>query len=129
MEQTNKGLTKPGVVVIQTFIIALATVGEIHWREGVGVVSGIAICFATFATIRFARLGTAYVAAATAPLAFAVTCIASLIIQDGIHPSRLGIDIVSSFASAAPYLILSAIYGWFNYFRNRKVDQKSKLIR
>lgn len=113
------GFTKPGVVVIQTLIIGLSTSLEIFIRGSAAVVSGIAICLATLVTIRFARAGRAYVSAATAPLAFAVVSIASLIIQDGVHPSRLGVDVVSSFASVAPYLLFSAAFAWINFFRSR----------
>jgi hypothetical protein len=105
---------------MQTLFIWFFTSLEIFFRSGVGVISGLAICIATLGTIRFARAGTAYVSAATAPLAFAVVCITALVIQDGLHPSRLGVDVVSSFASAAPYLIFSALFAWINFFRNRK---------
>jgi hypothetical protein len=116
----NKGLTKPGVVVIQTFFIGLVTAFELFVRKGTGAFTGIAICLATLATIRFARLGTEYVSAATAPLAFASVALISLFAIDGLHPSRLGLDIVSSLASAAPYLLFSATVGWINFLRSRR---------
>lgn len=113
----NKGLTKPGVVVVQTLFIALFTTFELFLREGIGVLTGLAICVATLGTIRFARAGTEYVAAATAPLAFAAATLFSLVAIDGLNPSRLGLDIVSSLASAAPYLLFSATCGWINFLR------------
>ena len=116
----NKGLTKPGVVVIQTFFIGLVTAFELFVRKGTGAFTGIAICVATLATIRFARVGTAYVIAATAPLAFAAVALISLVAIDGLHPSRLGLDIVSTLASAAPYLLFSASVGWINFLRSRR---------
>lgn len=114
------GLTKPGVVVIQSLFIGLFVVLELVLRHGVGAFTGIAICVAVFLTIRFARKGTAYVAAATAPLAFALVAIVTIILQDGPHPSRVGVDFIAALASVAPYLLISAAYGWLNYFTSRR---------
>lgn len=116
---SNKGLTKPGVVVMQTLVITLVTAYELFVRDGIGIFTGLAICVATLGTIRFARAGTEYVSAATAPLAFAAVTLTSLVAIDGLNPSRLGLDIVSSLASAAPYLLFSATCGWINFFRRR----------
>lgn len=117
---SQHGLTKPGVVVIQSLFIGLFAVLELVLRRGVGVFTGIAICVAVFATIRFARQGTAYVAAATAPLAFALVAMVTIILQDGPHPSRVGVDFIAALASVAPYLLISAAYGWVNYFKSRR---------
>lgn len=117
---SHQGLTKPGVVVIQSLLIGLFTVLELLLRHGVGVLTGIAICVAVFTTIRFARQGTAYVAAATAPLAFAFVAMVIIILQNGPHPSRVGVDFVAALASVAPYLLISAAYGWINYFKSRR---------
>ena len=116
---STTGLTKPGVVVIQTLLIGLSVVVELVFRHGVGVITGIAICVAVFGTIRFARQGTAYVAAATSPLAFALVTFITILLQDGLHPSRVGVDFIASLASVAPYLLISASYGWINFFRSR----------
>ena len=117
---STKGLTKPGVVVIQTLLIGLSVIVELIFRHGVGVFTGIAICVAVLGTIRLARQGTAYVAAATAPLAFAVVTFLTILLQDGLHPSRVGVDFIASLASVAPYLLISALYGWVNYFKSRR---------
>jgi hypothetical protein len=41
----------------------------------------------------------------------------------GFRPSRVGIDFVAALASEAPFLIGSALYGWFVYF-NQKAKKK-----
>ena len=115
-----QGLTKPGVAIIQTLFIGLFVVVELVFRHGVGVFTGIAICLAVLGTIRFARTGTAYVAAATPPLAFALVALTTILLQDGLHPSRIGVDFIASLASVAPYLLISVAYGWFNFFRSRR---------
>lgn len=114
------GLTKEGVAILQSLFITFVVVCEVLVRHGVGVFSGIAICLATLGSVRFGRKGTEYVAAATAPLAFALASIAVLLKTDGLHPSKLGVDIVAALASAAPYLLLSASYGWLNFLKSRR---------
>lgn len=119
LQRSKRGLTKEGVVILQSFFIGLVCLTEIFLRHGIGVFSGIMICVAVFGTIRFGRSGTEYVSAATAPLAFAVVTLVATAIADGFHISKVGVDFVSSLASAAPYLLAAAIYGWFSYFRAR----------
>ena len=117
---SKKGLTKPGVIVLQTFFIGLFATVEIIFRHGVGVYTGVMIVLAVLGTTRFGRSGTEYVSAATAPLAFAVVTFLVTAVSDGFHVSRVGVDFVSSLASVAPYLIVAAAYGWFNYFRAKR---------
>ena len=117
---SNKGLTKPGVVVLQSFFIGLVSTIEIVFRHGVGVYTGVMICLAVLGTTRFGRSGTEYVSAATAPLAFATVTFLVTAVTDSFHVSRLGVDFVSSLASVAPYLIVAALYGWFSYFRAKR---------
>ena len=114
------GLTKAGVIVLQSFFIGLVAFAEIAIRHGIGVYTGIMICFAVIGTIRFGRSGTEYVSAATAPLAFAVVTFVTTAFVDGFHVSKVGVDFIASLASAAPYLLIAAAYGWFSYFRSRR---------
>ena len=119
-ETSKKGLTKPGVIVLQTFFIGLVSTFEIVVRHGVGVYTGVMICLVVLGTIRFGRSGTEYVSASTAPLAFAAVTFAVTALVDGFHVSKVGVDFVSSLASAAPYLIAAVAYGWFSYFRAKR---------
>jgi hypothetical protein len=120
LQVSSKGLTKAGVVVLQTFFIGIVAVIEVIFRHGIGVYTGVMICIAVFGTIRFGRAGTDYVSAATAPLAFAVVTFIATALMDGMHVSKVGVDFVSSLASAAPYLLVAAAYGWFSYFRSKR---------
>ena len=117
---SKKGLTKQGVGVLQTLLIGLITFAELEFRHGVGIVTALALCVCAIAGVRFGRKGSEYVCAATPPLAIAGVLFGSLILNDGLHPSRIGVDFVASLASVAPYLTASAAYSWFNYFRSRK---------
>jgi hypothetical protein len=120
LQVVKTGLTKPGVVVLQTFFIGIFSVGEVELRHGIGVYTGLMICLAVLGTVRFGRPGTEYVSAATAPLAFATVTLLATAIADGLHVTKVGVDFVASLASAAPYLLVAASYGWFSYFRFKR---------
>ena len=123
---TGPGLKKQGVVVLQTFFIALFTLLELWIRSGVGIVTGVVLCIAVFGGVRLGRSGTRYVSVVTPPLAFAGTILVSVIAADGIKISRVGIDFIAALASVAPYLIISALYGWFMYFNEKAKSRPSR---
>jgi hypothetical protein len=117
------GLKKEGVVVLQTLFIGFFVFIEMVFRNGVGVITGVAICAAMYGSMRFGRPGTTYVCVVTPPLAFAATALLMTMVQVGFRPSRVGIDFIAALASEAPFLIVSALYGWFIYF-NQKAKKK-----
>ena len=123
---TGPGLKKQGVVVLQTLFIALFTLLELWIRSGVGIVTGVVLCIAVFGGVRLGRSGTRYVSVVTPPLAFAGTILVSVIAADGIKISRVGIDFIAALASVAPYLIISALYGWFMYFNEKAKSRPSR---
>ena len=123
---TGPGLKKQGVVVLQTLFIALFTLLELWIRSGVGIVTGVILCIAVFGGVRLGRSGTRYVSVVTPPLAFAGTILVSVIAADGIKISRVGIDFIAALASVAPYLIISALYGWFMYFNEKAKTRPSR---
>jgi hypothetical protein len=49
-----------------------------------------------------------------------------LILSVGFKPSRLGIDFIASLASIAPYLMVSALYGWFVFLNEKAKARKPK---
>jgi hypothetical protein len=120
------GLKKEGVVVLQTLFIALFAGLELLIRSGAGIVSGLIICAVLYGGIRFGRKGTTYVSVVTPPLAYAATVLLYLVLSVGFKPSRLGIDFVASLASIAPYLLVSALYGWFVFLNEKAKARKPK---
>jgi len=120
------GLKKEGVVVLQSFFIAFFAGLELLIRSGAGIVSGLIICVVLYGGIRFGRAGTTYVSVVTPPLAFAATVLLYLILTVGFKPSRLGLDFIASLASIAPYLLISAIYGWFVFLNEKARARKPK---
>jgi len=123
---SGPGLKKEGVVFFQSFFIALFAGLELLIRSGAGIVSGLIICIVLFGGIRLGRPGTTYVSVVTPPLAFAATVIAYLLLTVGIKPSRLGLDFIASLASIAPYLMVSALYGWFVFLNEKAKARKPK---
>ena len=123
---TGPGLKKEGVVVLQSFFIAFFAGIELLIRSGAGIVSGVILCLVLFGGIRFGRKGTTYVAVVTPPLAFAATVLLYLLLTDGINPSRLGLDFIASLAGIAPYLLASALYGWFVFLNEKAKARKPK---
>lgn len=123
---SGPGLKKEGVVVLQSLFIALFAGIELLFRSGAGIISGFIICLVSFGAIRFGRKGTTYVAVVTPPLAFAATVLLYLILTVGFKPTRVGIDFIASLASIAPYLLVSALYGWFVFFNEKAKARKPK---
>ncbi len=120
------GLKKEGVVVLQSLFIAFFAGFELLIRSGAGIVSGLIICVVLYGGLRFGRQGTTYVSVVTPPLAYAATVLIYLILSVGFKPSRLGIDFVASLASIAPYLLVSALYGWFVFLNEKAKARKPK---
>jgi hypothetical protein len=123
---SGPGLKKEGVVVLQTLFIALFSLLELWLRSGVGIVTGLVLCLSVYAGIRFGRKGTRYVSVVTPPLAFAFTLFIYAIASHGISISRVGIDFVAGLASVAPFLMISALYGWFMFFNEKAKARPSR---
>lgn len=125
---SGPGLKKEGVVVLQSFFIFIFCSLEMWIRGGAGIFSGLIILFLTFAGNRFGRKGTAYVSVVTPPLAFAASSLFYVFLHDGLKVSRAGIDFIAMLASIAPYLLLSAIYGWLVFFNEKAKARPSKKV-
>jgi hypothetical protein len=123
------GLKKQGVVVLQSFFIFILVALEIWIRGGAGILSGLTLILVTFGGIAYGRPGTRYVSAVTPPLAYAATVLLMTILDDGLRPSRVGIDFIASLASVAPYLFISALYGWFMFFNEKAKSRPSKRLQ
>ena len=123
---SGPGLKKEGVVVLQSLFIAFFTGVELLFRSGAGIISGFILCVVLFGGIRFGRKGTTYVAVVTPPLAFAATVLLFQILSIGLRPSRLGLEFIASLASIAPYLLVSALYGWFIFLNEKAKARKPK---
>jgi len=123
------GLKKEGVVVLQSFFILVFAGLEILVRGGAGILSGLVIALVTYGGVAYGRPGTRYVTAVTPPLAYAATALLMAVLSDGLRPSRVGIDFIASLASVAPFLLASALYGWFMFLNEKAKTRPSKRLQ
>lgn len=120
------GLKKQGVVFLQSLIIFIFAAAEIWIRSGAGIISGLVIALVTYGGVNYGRSGTRYVAAVTPPLAYGATVLLMTILNDGLSPSKVGIDFIGSLASVAPYLLVSSLYAWFMFLNEKAKNRPSK---
>jgi len=123
---SGPGLKKQGVVGLQIFFIFLFTFAELSLRGGTGVLTGLVIAVVTFGGIRFGRPGTRYVSVVTPPLVLAALVTLYFLATEGFSISRLGIDILAALASVGPWLLASALYGWFMFLNEKAKKRKPK---
>ena len=114
------GLKTPGIVVIQFLFIFIVESID-YLIEKVGALTGIALILFTIAGLILGRTGTALTNAINPPIAFffSTLFVMSLFGGAGLHPTRIGLDLVTAMSSIAPYLIVSTIIGWAGYFLKR----------
>ncbi|CAB4587614.1 unannotated protein [freshwater metagenome] len=120
------GLKKQGIVLLQSFFITIFTLAELGIRNGAGFLSGFVIIAVTYGAIAYGRKGTRYVSAVTPPLAYAATVLIYAIATNGLKISRVGIDFIASLASVAPYMVVAAVYGWFQFLNDKAKNRPSK---
>lgn len=111
------GLKAPGVVLLQFLLILLIETIEYKFTK-VGLFTGIAIVLAYLGGIKLGRKGTTFASIVNPPLAFFIASIFIIctIGGVGIHIARLGLDLMSTLAGVAPFLVTSAIVGWLYFF-------------
>ena len=112
-------LKKEGVATLQTFFIFFLSTIEYLIRNSYGIVTGLVIFAVVILGNRFGRPGVAYVAAVTPPIAFAATSLFWAVLANNIHIAKLLVDFIGALASAAPWLILGAAFGWYTFLNQR----------
>ncbi|MFM6841561.1 MAG: hypothetical protein ACKOVI_03985 [Candidatus Planktophila sp.] len=120
------GLKKEGIVVLQILFIAFFTFAEMFIRGGAGFLSGLVLIVVTYGGVAYGRTGTRYVTAVTPPLAYAATALFYTIMTDGLRISRVGVDFMASLASVAPFLLIAAAYGWYQFLNEKAKSRPSK---
>ena len=120
------GLKKEGIVVLQIILIAFFTLAEMFIRGGAGFLSGFVLIVVTYGGVAYGRSGTRYVTAVTPPIAYAATALFFTLMTDGVRISRVGVDFMAALASVAPFLIIAAGYGWYQYLNEKAKNRPSK---
>ncbi|MEY4735251.1 MAG: hypothetical protein RL428_586 [Actinomycetota bacterium] len=120
------GLKKQGIIFLQVLFIAFFTLAELFVRGGAGFLSGFVLIVVTYGGIAYGRTGTRYVTAVTPPLAYAATTLFYTLMTDGLRISRVGVDFIASLASVAPYMLIAAAYGWYQFLNEKAKNRPSK---
>lgn len=123
---TGPGLKKEGIVFLQTVAIVFFTLAELFIRTGAGIISGLVILLVTYGGVAYGRTGTRYVTAVTPPLAYAATVLFYTLMTDGLRISKVGVNFVASLASVAPFLLIAALYGWYQFLNEKAKNRPSK---
>ena len=110
------GLKPAGIVILQFLAIFIFESIE-YGISKVGLFTGLVLIASTIAGLILGRPGTALTNAINPPLAFffSTIFIMSIFGGAGLHPNRIGLELVTSMASVAPFLITSAVIGWIGY--------------
>jgi hypothetical protein len=120
------GLKKQGIIFLQIIFIAFFTLAELFIRGGAGFLSGFVLIVVTYGGVAYGRTGTRYVTAVTPPLAYAATTLFYTLMTDGLQISRVGVDFIASLASVAPYMLVAALYGWYQFLNEKAKNRPSK---
>ena len=124
------GLTAPGIVILQTIFILLIETFEYAIGK-IGTITGLALLISIGGGIYLGRKGTEYVNAVNPPLAFLFATILILCTLGGVgvHIARLGLDLITTLAAVAPYLLIGAVISWGNYFIKLRSLRSRELLR
>jgi len=120
------GLKTPGIVILQFLLIFLVEALEYEVTK-VGRITGVALILASITGLFLGRAGTSLANAVNPPIALLVATlfIMSLLGGAGLHVTKIGLDLVTSLAGVAPYLIIATLIGWGGHFTRNRVNTKS----
>ena len=118
---TGPGLKPAGIIILQ-FLFIFAVEGLEFKITKVGRITGIALILSTSAGLYLGRVGTSLVNAVNPPIALLIATlfIISLIGGVGLHVTKIGLDLVTSLAGVAPYLIFATLIGWAGHFAKNR---------
>ena len=110
------GLKPAGIIVLQFALIFLVESFE-YWLSKIGMFTGITLVICSITGLILGRSGTSFTNAINPPLAFfvATILIMGLFGGAGLHPNRIGLELITAMASVAPYLIASSLIGWISF--------------
>ena len=111
------GLKVPGVVILQFLLIFIFEVLEYTFTK-VGFFTGIAILVSFLGGLYLGRPGTSFTNAVNPPIAFLISTlfILATIGGTGFSPGKVGLELVTTLSSVAPWLISGAVIAWAAHF-------------
>ena len=106
------GLKVPGVVVLQFLLIFIFEAFEYTFTK-VGFFTGLAIL-----GLYLGRPGTSFTNAVNPPIAFLISTlfIMATIGGTGFSPGKVGLELITTLSSVAPWLITGAVIAWAAHF-------------
>ena len=111
------GLKVPGVIVLQFLLIFIFEALEYTFTK-VGFFTGLAIFTCFLGGLYLGRPGTSFTNAVNPPIAFLLSTllIMATIGGTGFSPSKIGLDLITTLSSVAPWLITGAVIAWAAHF-------------
>jgi hypothetical protein len=120
------GLKVPGVVVLQFLLIFIFEILEYSFTK-VGFFTGLAILISFLSGLYLGRPGTSFTNAVNPPIALLISTLIIMATVGGIgfSPSKVGLELITSLSSVAPWLIVGAVIAWAAHFAlQRKYSRK-----
>ena len=120
------GLKVPGVVVLQFLLIFIFEILEYSFTK-VGFFTGLAILTSFLGGLYLGRPGTSFTNAVNPPIALLISTLIIMATVGGIgfSPSKVGLELITSLSSVAPWLIVGAVIAWAAHFAlQRKYSRK-----
>jgi hypothetical protein len=114
-------LTAPGLVILQSLFISVGLVAELLVRQKVAFFTGAIVLIAFAGGVIFARPKIAPLAAVVPPLAtfFGLILFLPTVGPSSLSLTALAVDVSSSLANLAPYLLFGALGAWGIAFYRR----------
>ena len=120
------GLKVPGVVVLQFLLIFIFEILEYSFTK-VGFFTGLAILISFLGGLYLGRPGTSFTNGVNPPIALLISTLIIMATVGGIgfSPSKVGLELITSLSSVAPWLIVGAVIAWAAHFAlARKYSRK-----
>ena len=111
------GLKVPGVVILQFLLIFIFEVLE-YTITKVGFFTGLAILVSFLGGLYLGRPGTSFTNAVNPPIAFLISTLLIIATNGGTGFSfgKIGLELITTLSSVAPWLITGAVIAWAAHF-------------
>lgn len=120
------GLKVPGVIILQFLLIFIFEALEYAITK-VGFFTGLAILVSFLGGLFLGRPGTSFANAVNPPIVFLISTllIMGTIGGTGFSVGKIGLELITTLSSVAPWLITGAIISWAAHFAlMRKYSRK-----
>jgi hypothetical protein len=120
------GLKVPGVIVLQFLLIFIFEILEYSFTK-VGFFTGLAILISFLGGLYLGRPGTSFTNAVNPPIVFLVSTLLIMATVGGIgfSPAKVGLEVITTLSSVAPWMITGAVIAWAAHFAlMRKYSRK-----